>query len=237
MAARRRQSNLRFGVLLLAFSIAAFLWGLAHGASDVERGFDVPVELIGLEEDLVVTDLSSDVINVRILGSRAALRNVRASELVYPLEVTGGRRGTAEYEVDVSRIDPDLPRAARIVSRSPSHLQVRFERKGRKAVGIRADVEGAPAEGYQMASVDVIPRRVWLAGARSQVLRLREVVTEPIDISGATETVEREARLFLGGGSVWMEDKKPVTVRIEIAPDPALLPEEEAGEAEPQETG
>ena len=233
----KRTGNLRFGILFLAFAIALFLWGMAHGASDVERGFDVPIELYGLDEQLVVTDLSADAINVRLRSSRAAMRNVSAGDLVYRLDVSGGKNGTAEYEVEQSTIQSELPRDADIVARSPSHVQVRFERKGRKAVGVRADVDGDPAEGFLVAAVEVTPRRVWLAGARSQVLRLREVVTETIDITGATEPIEREARLFLGGGTVWMEDKKPVVVRVEIVPDPATLEvPEEAPEAE-QETG
>jgi len=222
----RRAGNLRFGVLLLAMGIAALLWGMAHGQRDIDRPFDLPVELTGLPEDLVVTDLSADAINVRIQGSRAALRNLNSGQLYYPLDVSGAKTGQGEYEVDLTLLDSELPKSARIVSRSPSHLLVRFERRGRKAVGVRADVEGEPAEGFIIENVEVIPRRVWLAGARSQVLRLTEVVTEPVNISGVSETVEREARLLLGGGTVWMEDKKPVTVRIAVAPDPALQPEE-----------
>ncbi len=244
--AQRRTGNLRFGVLLLAFAIAAFLWGMAHGASDVERGFDVPIDLYGLDEKLVVTDLSADAINMRLRASRAALRNVKASDLVYRLDVSGGKTGTAEYEVELSTLRAELPRDADIVARSPSHVQVRFERKGRKAVGVRADVEGDPADGFLIAAVEVTPRRVWLAGARSQVLRLREVVTDTIDVTGSEETIEREARLFLGGGTVWMEDKAPVVVRVEIIPDPELAVEPELDpDAEPtaedaaaeQETG
>ena len=217
----RSPGNLRFGVLVLALAIAGFLWGLAHGASDIERGFDVPVELHGLADTLVMTDLSSDVVNVQVLGSRAALRNIKASELFYRIDASGGKRGRAEYEVDVSRID--LPQGAQIVSRSPSHLQLSFERRGRKVVAVRADIEGEPAEGYRLAGVELEPSRVWLAGARSQVLRLREVVTEAIDVSGLEATDEREVRLFLGGDNVWVEEQKPVVVRILVEPDPALL--------------
>ncbi|MGH0036474.1 MAG: CdaR family protein [Myxococcota bacterium] len=232
----RRTGNLRFGILFLAFAIALFLWGMAHGASDVEQGFDVPIELSGLDDQLVVTDMSVDAINVRLRASRAAMRNVKASNLVYRLDVTDSKVGTAEYEVEQSTILDELPRDAQIVARSPSHVQLRFERKGRKAVGVRADVEGDPADGHLVAAVEVTPRRVWLAGARSQVLRLREVVTETIDVTGATEPIEREVRLFLGGGTVWMEDKKPVVVRVEIIPDPEKLAVPEAtGELTPQQ--
>ena len=67
-----RFQNLRPGVLVLALAISVFIWAVAQGTSSVQESFDVPVELIGVEEGLVVTDQSSDSINVRVRGSRAS---------------------------------------------------------------------------------------------------------------------------------------------------------------------
>jgi YbbR domain-containing protein len=219
----RRFSNLRPGVLILAFLIAAFLWGIAHGSSSIERAFDIRVELHKLSDTLVVTDQSVDLVNVRVMGSRAALRNVDSGNLTLAIDVSGGKPGVAVYDVEVSHIE--LPRGSRFVSHSPSRVQVRFEKRGRKAVDVRAEVEGEPASGFHLLAVEVEPPEIWLAGARSQVMRLSEVVTESINITGIREDEEREVRLFLGGGSVWMEENKPVTVRIRVAQD--LVPEPE----------
>lgn len=229
----RRFLDIRPGVLVLALAIAGFLWGIAQGGSSVEQGFDIPVELHRLKESLVVIDQSVDEINVRVRGSRAALRNVSPDKFKYPIDVSGGKPGVAVYGVDVDRID--LPVGAKFVSHSPSRVQVRFEKRGRKAVSVRADLEGDPAAGFHLAGVAVEPPKVWLAGARSQVMRLDEVVTESINITGIKADEEREARLYLGGGTVWMEDNKPVVVRIRVEADLVPEPEEESlaeGEAE-----
>jgi YbbR domain-containing protein len=162
-----------------------------------------------------------------VLGSRAALRNVSVGNMEYAVEVSGGKPGPAVYEVDVSRID--LPRGARIVSRSPARIDVKFERRGRKSVRVRPDLEGEPAGGFLVAGVEVDPARVWLVGARSEVLRLSEVVTETVEVSGLTESEEREVRLSLGGGHVWMEDNRPVTLRIAIEPVPEAEAAAEGG--------
>ena len=69
------------------------------------------------------------------------------------------------------------------------------------------------------------PSKVWLAGARSQVMRLEEVSTESIDIEGLKDSETREVRLVLGGGTLWVEDDAPVKVQIRMEPD--LLPDEE----------
>jgi hypothetical protein len=218
--ARRRPSNLRYAILAVVISVA--LWGLAHGGTPIERGFDVPIVFKGLPADLVITEQSSDEINVRVQGTQAALRNLSPNRMEYAVNVSGGKPGRAEYEVDVSQLD--MPRGVRIVARSPAQLEVRMERRGRKNVKVRPDLEGQPADGYELGDVTVDPPRVWLAGARSIVLRLGEAVTEPIDISGATAPVDREVKLSFGTDHVWMEEDKPVKVRIDVHPVPPPTP-------------
>ena len=87
-----------------------------------------------------------------------------------------------------------------------------------------------------MSGIEILPPRVWLSGARSDVLRLREVVTETVDVAGASESLEREVRLSLGGGHVWVDQDEPITVRVQIdpvAPDPVVVEEiEEVEEVE-----
>lgn len=221
----RRGPGLRLGFLALV--IAMVLWGMAHGTSSIERGFDIPVVFNGISEKVVITEQSADMVNIRVVGSRAALRNVSVGKMEYPVEVSGGQPGPAVYEVDVTRIQ--LPRGARIVSRSPSRIEVKFERRGRKSVRVRPDLEGEPAPGFLLAGVEVDPARVWLVGARSEVLRLSEVVTETVVVSGLTAPEERQVRLSLGGGHVWMEDNRPVTVRIAIEPAPEAESAAESG--------
>lgn len=223
----RQFASFRPGLLILALAIAIFLWGIASGTTSSERGFDVPVELTKLGEDLVVTDQSVDSINIRVMGSRAALRNVTPDRYTYAIDVSGGKPGVAVYDVDVSRID--WPRGARPVSHSPSRVQVRFEKRGRKAVDVRADLDGEPAPGFRLSGVRVDPPKVWLAGARSQVMRLDEVVTETINLSGLKTDEEMEVRVNLGGGTVWMEDSKPVKVLVRIE---AELPPEPGDETD-----
>jgi len=219
---------LRLGTLLLAWVIAMVLWGMAHGTSSIERGVDIPIVFDGVPEHLVIVDQSSDAVNVRVLGTRAALRDVGPTRIQYPLDVSGANPGDAVYEIDTGRIEEQLPRGARIVSRSPASLEVRFARRGRKSVRVRPDIVGEPPEGYTLAGVEVEPASVWVTGARQEVLRLREVVTETIDVRGLTGPVEREARLVLGD-HVWADQLRPVSVRIRVEPLPSEDEEEARG--------
>jgi YbbR domain-containing protein len=206
--------------MVLSVVIAAFLWGVAHGSASIELGFDIPVVLQGVPDDLVSTGLSSDEINIRVLGTRAALRNVEPQNLEYTIDVSGTKPGVAEFEVEVSRVE--LPRGARILSRSPAEIDATFERRGSKTVGVRAEISGEPAVGYVLASVGVQPQRVRITGARRTVQRVKEVATEPIDVTGLSEPEEREVKLSPDASHVWLEEDKTVKVQLQIEADPKL---------------
>ncbi|UCE85377.1 MAG: hypothetical protein JSU66_13670 [Deltaproteobacteria bacterium] len=208
------------GLMVLSILIAVFLWGVAHGSASIELGFDVPVVLQGVPDDLVSTGLSSDEINIRVLGTRAALRNVEPQRLEYTIDVSGVKPGVAEFEVDVSRIV--LPRGARILSRSPAEIDLTFERRGSRTVRVRPEPTGEPAVGFVLAGIQVEPQKVRITGARRSVQRMKEIATEPIDVTGLSAPEEREVKLSPDASHVWLEDDTTVKVQIQIEPDPKL---------------
>lgn len=216
----RRFGNL--GYQLLAVVIALFLWVVARGSSSVERGFDIPVVLQGVPDDLVVVGQGADVVNVRVIGTRAALRNFDPQRLEYPLDLSTSKPGQAAFEVDLTRFD--LPRGARVVSRSPSRIDLSFDRRVAKDLRVKPDLEGSPAKGYRIASVKAEPPRVRVMGARSEMLRLAEVATETIDVSGATAPIEKEVRVSAGPGHVWADAPGIVKVRVVVEAEPPEPP-------------
>jgi len=204
-----------FRYKLLALVVALLMWGVSHSTSSVERGFDIPVALTGVPENLVVTTRSSDMVNVRVRGSRAALRSLPVGSLEYAVDLSGAKPGVTEREVDVASLD--LPRSTQIVSRSPSSLDFTLERRGTKAVKVRADLEGQPAAGFTIAEVEVVPASVRISGARSEVLRLNEVMTETIDVTGLDGDLTRTVRPSLRGRNLWVESGVEITVRVRVA--------------------
>jgi YbbR domain-containing protein len=204
------------GYKLVAVGVAFLLWGVAHSSSSIERGFDVPMVLRGLPDDLVIVEQSTGEVNVRIQGSRAALRNLSPGDLEYPIEVSGAKPGVLKVEVDPAPLE--LPRGARVVSRSPSVVELTLARRGSKTVRVRADLSGEPAPNFRVAAVEIDPPRVKVVGAQSEVLRLNEVLTETIDVSGASADVVKEVAVALGGRNLWLEEATPVTARVRIEP-------------------
>jgi YbbR domain-containing protein len=217
---------------VVALLVAAVLWAAVQGSASIEESIDLPIELQGVPESLVVVGQSALEVNLRIKGSRAALRGARRDLKSYPISLEG-IEPNMEARFPVTREGLALPRGAEVVARSPSTVLIQTEQVVRKKVPVRADVVGTPPEGYRLVRVDVEPRQVVLAGARSSIRRLREVLTERVDVSDITETTTREAPLAFGGSLVWRaaEDDTPVKVRIELEGPPETPADESAGAA------
>src|SRR5688572_23560608 len=213
-------SNLRYKIVALV--AALLLWGVSHSTSSVERGFDIPVVPGNVPQDLVITGQSTDAVNIRVRATNAALRRLSVADLSYPVDLAGAGAGRTGREAALAAMD--LPRGARIVSRSPASLEFTRERKSTRAVKVRADIDGEPAPGFVVGQVAIEPTRLRIAGARSEVLRLSEVLTETIDVAGATVSLEKKVRAAPGGLHVWIDGENEVTVRIPIEPVPAPEP-------------
>jgi len=212
-----------FRYKLLALVGALLLWGVSHSESPTERSFDVPVVRKGVPANLVVTRASPDAVNVRIRGSRAAMRRLSAADLEFPTDLSGARPGKLTLEVPMEGLEDelDLPNGTKVVGRSPGVLEFRLERKGTRAVRVRADIEGQPAEGFKLGAVSVDPPRVRISGARSQIKGLREILTEPIDLAGANAPLVKAVHASLSRPNVWLEEKGEITVRVDILPETA----------------
>ena len=205
-----------FGYKLLAAGVALLLWGVSHGTKPIERGFDAPMVLREVPENLIVTDQSTDAVNIRVKGSQAALRSLSVADIEYAVDLSGAKPGVTKHEVDTESIK--LPRGAQIVSRSPSSIDFTLEPRGTKVVKVKADLAGEPAPGFVIAAVELEPLRVRITGPQREVRRLKEVVTETIDVAGIDETLEREVRPVLVGAHVNLKEEKPIKVRIEVVP-------------------
>ncbi len=205
---------------IAALLVATVLWATAQGFRSVEQGLDLPIVLQDVPSELVAVDQSAHEINLRIVGSRAALRQAEKNLLRYPLSLSDIKPGEARFSVTTDQLS--LPRGARISARSPSTITLQIERVLTKRVKVRPDLGGALPEGLRVEAVSVEPGEVVLEGARSSMRRIREVMTDRIDLARLRETTTLETTLILGYPHVWRQEPEngPVRVHIDVVADP-----------------
>jgi hypothetical protein len=207
------------GYKLAALALALILWAAAQGLRSVEETIDVPVALESVPEDVIVVGQSAREINLRLVGSRAALRRAARELDYYAISLAGATAPDFHHAVTTEGFS--IPRGARILFRSPSSVRVKLEQIVSKTVPVRADLVGTPPEGYTIAGVNIEPAQVTLRGAPSELRRVQYVTTDRVDVSRLRATLEQEVRLVLTGDQIWRDDDgERVRVQVEVNAPP-----------------
>ena len=208
---------------IVALLIACVLWAAAQGVTDVEQSFDIPVQVEKVPESLVVIEESAHEINLRVMGSRAALRQVAKNVQHYAVSFEGAKAGEARLAVNKEQIT--LPRGARIVASSPSTLVFALEsRELEGRARARRPGRRAAAGLLTSARVTIEPKDIAITGARSAVRNVREVVTDRVDLSTIRETTTLESPVALGFPHVWRKDQSGAPIRVKIEIESAGVP-------------
>jgi YbbR domain-containing protein len=190
------------GLKLVSLGLAFLLWlSINLGESGAERTLELQLAPPRIAGDLVVTNLPPQVA-VRIRGPRTILDGVDEHRTLVRLDLLGAEPGERWVEFGRDMIHPDLKARLKVVRFEPQRLRVRVERVVRKAVPVRPELAGMPAMGYTVAESAVTPERVEAIGPASKVEELKEVVTEAVNLHGATTAVQRDVLLSWTGDQV-----------------------------------
>jgi YbbR domain-containing protein len=214
----RPQHPLQFLVALIA---AFLLWyGLAADRSQniSQRGVKAPLTLTNIPRDLeIVTSSVPDTVSLQLKGPlHRALDPTNPPEVL--LDLSEARPGISGFPINES--DIPLPAEVQVVSIDPPAITLEFERLETRVVPIRPVLEGAPAEGYMVTGVRVLPAQFTIQGPESLILGLEQIDTSPISIEEASGPIETVVQPVLPDPLVRPLDLVSLQVFVDIAPEP-----------------
>jgi len=215
----------RYPVLFLVALVAAFLlwYGLAGQRREQisVRGFKVPLTLVNIPADLVLTSNVPDTVSVQLRGPLArTLENSPPMEVL--LDLANARPGV--HGLPISEENLRLPSEVSMVSVDPASITVELERLQVVALPVRPVLEGSPAPGFVLGTQRVAPQQINVQGPGSLLEALREVETTPVSIEGATGAIEVSVQTRLPHPLLRSLTAVPILVVVEIVPEPTPEP-------------
>ncbi|MDP2871867.1 MAG: CdaR family protein [Bacillota bacterium] len=188
----------------------------------------VPVAIYTLGSpgtDHAMKDHQTRPTDLYVEGPRSAVQLV--SHVVAKVDISGATQTIARTVV----VRPVNAEGAEVqgvtVTPSTVDVQVSIVRlPPARQVSVRANLQGRPAAGYVQGEAVVVPAeaRMWAQSTVGDVLRY--LWTHPIDIEGATGTVERDVLLLVPEG---VDKVEPVLVHVTV-PVTEVTEERELGE-------
>jgi YbbR domain-containing protein len=202
------------GYKLLSALLAVSIWWYVQGDEVLDAKVKARVDWT-LPPDLVPTEPLPSTVTLSLRGTRAATRRAREVEVRVPVDLTDV--GVGEHGLEFASMTPaGLPPTLEVTGYSPSSLRFEIDELGVRKVKIEAALVGDPAEGFRVEDVVVVPQVIEVSGPRSVVDVLREVRTQPIDVSGLTSDAVRAVGLDVPR-MVRANASEPPEARITVA--------------------
>lgn len=152
-----------------------------------ERIVSAPLSLVAMPNDLVITTEIPGSVAVRVRGRSAELRALTPQSLEVPVDLSWVQTA-GEVEITLRPQRMNVPPDLEVVSIVPNKVRFRIEQLRQRAVVIRPFLVGNPPAGFTVGEATVEPRRALVSGPASQILKLSEVTTERIIMTGRTGT-------------------------------------------------
>lgn len=173
----------------------------------------IPVEIVPIgkfSDDIALKSVTIVPKEVTVSGRKQQVNAV--SKVVMKVNVAGQ---TKNFSV-VSTLEAwDTAGNVLDVHINPNQGQAQYELnllRKEKAVPITVPTVGTVAEGYEVKSTSATPTQLTVTGREEMINSVTEIQTEPIDVSGATETVQGNYNLVLPNGV----NSNTTTVRVKV---------------------
>ena len=204
------------GLKLVSFLLAFFLWfSINLSERDAERVVELPVTIRRLQAGLIVTNLPPKPIKMRLRGPRTILEGVDEHKVRLAPDLSSATPSDVRLDLGGDMVRPDLPRRVKVVSLEPSRLKLHIERLAQRNLPVRVELAGIPAPGYKPKPI-AAPPHVEVRGPASRLDDLKEIATEPVDISSASGTLQRTVLLSWAGDFVtFAPDHVTATITFE----------------------
>ncbi|GAB4390679.1 MAG: hypothetical protein Kow0025_24370 [Thermodesulfovibrionales bacterium] len=188
----------RLWIKVSSVVLAVALWAFVISRGQSEVVMEAPVVYENVPPGLtVVKTESTRSAAVGVRGHERFLKNLREGDVLVAVDLANAPRGRHFYSIGSG--DVDLPAPLAVINVNPSAVVVTLEEVETKTVPVRAAITGLPARGYYVKAMEIEPAEARIEGAKSELAAVRSLRTEPVDISGARETVTRRVMIDPSG--------------------------------------
>jgi YbbR domain-containing protein len=218
------------GLKIFALLLAGVVWLIVSAPRRElvrEKILTAPVSLVPLSRNLIITsteDLPANV-TVRVRGRASELRALTPAMLDVPVDLSWIAQ-PGEVEITLRPQGINVPENVEVLTITPNKFRVRIEQLRRRTVPVRPFLVGGPPVGYLTGDATASPDRALISGPASQVMKLSEVATERIIMTGRTDTFVQNVAVVSDSSLVRVIS--PLTTQVTVPVIPEMGPNQPA---------
>ncbi len=201
---------LKFISLVLAIG----LWYFVGGEDRVDKNVMIPIEIINLPRDLVISNQFKKEIEVTVSGPRSLILEMSNKAITRQVDLSSATPGTMVIENDNDHIP--VPRGITVQRVQPSSIILSLDKLIQKQFPISARTIGKVADGYYVKSLKMDPDVITIAGPFTVLSQFNELYTKAINLDGMKQSIQLQVPLELEPAIVDLIGETSVTAEISI---------------------
>lgn len=198
----------------IAFALVLVLWGFIAGQQRTEMWLTVPFEYRNIPTNMEIAGELVNKVEVGIRGPRGVISGVSQDQVRAHIDLSQGLRGLNYVRITTDNIR--IPVGTEVTKINPSSMRIRLEDVKTRSVQVKAQFIGKLPQPLRLETVWVEPRFVVLQGPESRLTKVREVLTEPIDLSSITENTKISVGVDVNFPQIRLAPNQPSHVAVEI---------------------
>jgi len=213
MPSYRRPKN--WVLKLVSLFFALFLWYFVVGEDKVDMNVTLPVEIVNLPRDLIISNQFKKQIEVTISGQRSLIRGMAEQHISRSIDLSKATPGTVVIQNAPDTIK--LPRGLNILRVQPPTLTLLLDRLIQKELPIEPKLVGKVHKNFRLDSVTVEPLTLNISGPQLILDKEEHLNTNPIDINGLIQSEVKQVSLALKNEISDLIGEPMVAVRLNVS--------------------
>ncbi|MFA6283589.1 MAG: CdaR family protein [Desulfurivibrionaceae bacterium] len=203
-----------WGLKLISLIFAILLWYFVVGEDKVDTTVYIPVEIVNLPKELVISNQFKKQLEATVSGPRGLVNGLNRQRITRTINLAKATPGTMVIRNEPETIE--FPRGVTVSRIQPSHIALLIDELLEKELPVQVRTTGTPASGHELASVVLDPPLIKVSGPRAVVQREKLLTAKPIDISGLKESTTIQVPLELRPALLELMGETVVTANVVI---------------------
>lgn len=199
----------------LSVCLAVMLWYFVGSEDTVDKNVMIPIEIINLPRDLVISNQFKKEIEVTVSGPRSLILELTDRAVTRQVDLSSATPGTLVISNANNSIP--VPRGITVLRVQPSSVILSLDKLIQKHFPVKPVVSGKIAQGHVLKGMKMDPEVITITGPETTLSQVDELRTRKIDIEGLNESQHRQVPLELNPAIVDLIGETSVTASLQVA--------------------
>jgi len=199
---------------VISLVLAVILWSFVGGEDRVDKNVMIPLEIINLPRDLVISNQFKKEIEVSVSGPRSLIMEMSRRAEPRQVDLSSATPGTMVIENDAKKVP--VPRGITVQRVQPSSIILSLDKLIQKQFPVTAKKVGRVAKGYYVKSLKTDPDVITITGPQTTLSQFDELFTKVINLDGVKESSQLQVPLELDSAIVELIGETSVTADLVV---------------------